>query len=125
VDGEATTEFIRSKGCRRVVLSQRMDGEEKTDCVSTDSILCDSRQNRRMERGLVERLVQRGRREGWKKGLVERLVQRVRREKSRKSRKGKKSREGRKSRKRRKGRKRRKDRKRREMERFRRRKGKE
>ena len=42
VDEEAMTEFIQSKGCRRIVLGRRLDGDVKgTDCISTDSVLCD------------------------------------------------------------------------------------
>ena len=42
VDEDAMTEFIQSKGCRRIVLGKQLDGDTKgTDCISTDSVLCD------------------------------------------------------------------------------------
>jgi hypothetical protein len=41
-DEAALTEYLESRSCRRAVLAQHLDGHlEGTDCITTDSILCD------------------------------------------------------------------------------------
>lgn len=41
-DEAALSEYLESSSCRRAILAKHLDGELKgTDCISTDSILCD------------------------------------------------------------------------------------